>query len=189
MLTEQKEIRSWLNHHNIRNFSINTNLVVNVSSDVDLSNQKLTHIPVQFGIINGSFDCSDNQLASLKGSPSRVHGNFFCDSNLLTHLEFCPKKVEGRFDCSFNKIQINTPLYLDCISFYHGCCELFEAISLFHYHYSEKLIIPSSGEKYYINMMGYAFLEDMEKLNIKLEKAHFENTLSETKEFSKKGKI
>ena len=59
---------------------------------------------VKFGKINGDFDCSNNELASLEGAPIEVEGSFNCSNNKLTSLEGAPIVVEGSFNCSNNKL-------------------------------------------------------------------------------------
>ena len=54
---------------------------VDVEGDCDLSNLKLSEIPVQFRVVTGNFDCDNNQLTSLEGSPGRVGEGFYCDHN------------------------------------------------------------------------------------------------------------
>jgi hypothetical protein len=52
----------------VRNFHIHKNLAVDVEEGgVSLIRKKLDYIPVQFGVVNGDFHCSYNQLTSLKG--------------------------------------------------------------------------------------------------------------------------
>ena len=50
--------------------------------------------------ISSEFDCSNNNLTSLKGCPRVVNGGFYCDSNPdLTSLEGCPEIVGEDFIC------------------------------------------------------------------------------------------
>ena len=49
---------------------------VNVTGDVDLSLLKLTELPIKFGKVGGIFDCHDNKLTTLEGSPKVVGGDF-----------------------------------------------------------------------------------------------------------------
>lgn len=67
---------------------------------------KLTTIPEKYNgaTIKGFFNCSNNNLTSLVGSPSLVHGSFYCANNQLTTLEGAPKDVEGFFQCSNNQL-------------------------------------------------------------------------------------
>jgi len=57
----------------------------------------LKKLPYQFGIVNGFFDCFNNELTSLEHCPKTVDGHFGCSGNQLTSLEHCPKIVNGGF--------------------------------------------------------------------------------------------
>jgi hypothetical protein len=96
-------IEDWCDKFNITNYDI-VNGLVNVDQNVVMSIKELEKIPIQFGIVNGSFACNHNQLTSLKGSPSKVFSGFMCFDNILTTLEGCPNEVGGRFDCSKNEL-------------------------------------------------------------------------------------
>jgi hypothetical protein len=78
--------------------------VLDCFEDVDISRRNLTEIPFQFGVINGSFCCSNNLLKSLKKCPTEVIGNFDCSVNDITSLEYSPKKIKGFFHCYFNQL-------------------------------------------------------------------------------------
>ena len=54
--------------------------------------------------VAGSFNCSNNNLTSLVGSPHTVSGNFNCSDNNLTSLVGSPHTVSGNFDCSGNNL-------------------------------------------------------------------------------------
>ena len=54
--------------------------------------------------VNGDFDCTMNQLTSLKNSPKYVSNDFLCYANKLTSLEGSPKSVGGSFYCGFNNL-------------------------------------------------------------------------------------
>ena len=100
-LQTKEEIENWLNKMKIENYKINDNLTVNVNGNVFIENANLSKIPVQFKIVQGTFQCSKNKLTSLKGSPIRAK-NFYCNSNQLTSLEYAPKTVKRDFNCSDN---------------------------------------------------------------------------------------
>jgi predicted DNA-binding ArsR family transcriptional regulator len=55
-------------------------------------------------IVEGNFDCGNNDLTTLKGAPKSVDGGFNCVNNNLTSLEYAPEKVEGDFECSNNDL-------------------------------------------------------------------------------------
>ena len=126
-LQTRREIEAWLKKYEIENYTINDDLSVDVDGDVDITWKQLIlpYIPIQFGIVSGFFDCSDNDLKTLKGAPREVGESFDCSFNQLTSLEFaprevgryflcvnnqltslegCPKDVGGNFDCSNNKL-------------------------------------------------------------------------------------
>ena len=54
--------------------------------------------------VGGSFNCSSNQLTTLKGAPQRVGIDFDCSGNQLTTLKGAPQEVGRNFDCSFNNL-------------------------------------------------------------------------------------
>ena len=73
--------------------------------DVDLSERGLTELP-DFSkvVVNGNFNCSDNQLMTLNGAPSKVRGSFYCFCNYLTTLKGAPSEVGASFNCSYNRL-------------------------------------------------------------------------------------
>jgi hypothetical protein len=107
-------ITEWLDKMEIYHYEINDDLNINVNCEVDLSNNNLDRFPdyIQFGIINGAFDCSNNKLKSLRGCPIIVNGYFVCNNNELTNLEHCPKKVEGWFGCTKDKLNVINEVYI-----------------------------------------------------------------------------
>ena len=64
----------------------------------------------------GSFDCRNNNLTSLEGSPKIVKGDFYCANNKLTSLEGIPFQKHNFTDFSehdFNEyIGSKYPYYL-----------------------------------------------------------------------------
>lgn len=58
-----------------------------IQGDVELANKELTELPdLSKVVVEGNFDCSDNQLTSLAGAPKKVGLNFNCSNNSLTGL-------------------------------------------------------------------------------------------------------
>lgn len=136
MLQTKEEIEIWLKIMNVGHYRINDDLTVDVWGHIYLIDKKLTEIPIQFNIVYGDFNCSVNNLTSLKGCPRIVHGDFYCGSNCLKSLEYfpeifhgwvyccnnklkslkyIPKEIEG-IDCRSNK-KLNS---LDCLNIVHG---------------------------------------------------------------------
>jgi len=56
--------------------------------------------------VGGLFDCSDNELTSLKGCPKHV-GSFDCSYNNLTSLRDGPQTVDGNYRCYHNYLLDN----------------------------------------------------------------------------------
>ncbi|MBR1826009.1 MAG: hypothetical protein IJ770_05430 [Alphaproteobacteria bacterium] len=77
-----------------------------VKGDLDLSNKGLTELPdLSDVVVEGNFDCSGNELTTLKGAPKKVGGHFDCFENELTTLEGAPKEVGGDFECKGNRLK------------------------------------------------------------------------------------
>jgi hypothetical protein len=98
------EIERLCNEYEIKNWTINSEGLVDVAGDVDLSYMRLTKIPINFGRVGGDFYCYNNELATLEGAPGEVRGNFYCRDNQLTTLEGAPGEVRGNFNCGYNKL-------------------------------------------------------------------------------------
>jgi len=92
-----KPIIDWLDFMNIRNYTINKDLTVDVNGWVILAKKNLLDIPIQFGVVKGDFLCHDNKLTTLRGCPNEVHGRFICSNNFLKDLLFSPKIVTNYF--------------------------------------------------------------------------------------------
>ena len=93
----KKEIKNGLDLIGITNYKINEDLTVDVNTGVYIDNKNLSEIPVKFGIINGNFNCSFNNLISLKGSPEIVGRSFDCSYNKLISLEYAPEIINRDF--------------------------------------------------------------------------------------------
>lgn len=104
MLTNKEQIEIWLTQMNICEYVIHDDLVVDVPKYVNLWGRGLTEIPIQFGVVDGNFDCGNNKLTSLKGVPYRVNGNFECGKNKLTSLHYAPSHVSYNFYCLDNSL-------------------------------------------------------------------------------------
>ncbi len=100
-----EEISKICKKYYIQNWSLNDEGLVDVDGHVNLRQHNLIRLPLKFGKVNGSFDCSINRLYSLNGSPYEVGGDFECMRNVLTSLEGAPRKVGGDFDCSRNQLK------------------------------------------------------------------------------------
>ena len=100
-------IEAWCEEMKIRNYTINSQGVIDVNGSVDLSGKKFKELPYKFGTINGYFDIGYNgNLISLKNCPNEVESFFACNRNpQLDSLEGCPKEVGKNFYCYSCKIK------------------------------------------------------------------------------------
>lgn len=94
-----QEIIEWLDKYGVEHYTINDNLTIDVDGNVDLNFKSLSEIPFKFNIVNGVFNCSFNNLISLKNCPNVVNSSFYCMNNQLISLEYCPKIIKGLFWC------------------------------------------------------------------------------------------
>jgi len=77
-----------------------------IEGDVDLGKLYLTELFDLSDVeVTGYFNCSENNLTSLEGSPHTVGTWFNCDGNNLTSLEGSPHTVGGDFDCDRNPLR------------------------------------------------------------------------------------
>ena len=91
--------------YNIGNYTINEDGSIDVNGSVYFYLRDLSNLPpLKFRNVTGDFDCRDNKLTTLKGSPITVGGNFRCVGNLLTSLKDAPESVGGNFYCHYNAL-------------------------------------------------------------------------------------
>ncbi len=124
-LKTREETQTWLAEMGIIDYTVGDDLVVNVAGDVNISNKNLTMIPVQFGVLDGDFNCSFNRLTTLIGAPESCR-IFDCYNNRLTSLIGGPVSCLT-IDCSDNEITGLTGAPKTCDFFY---CSHNQIISL-----------------------------------------------------------
>ena len=103
--TTKAEVIKACNTYDIRYYTINDDLSIDVDGDVYLTSINLEYLPLRFNYVSGYFSCSTNRLVSLKGCPRTVGGNFSCAYNELKTLEGCPQTVNGNFLCFGNELK------------------------------------------------------------------------------------
>ena len=101
-----REQRDWLDECTDGSWKLNPKTgLVDVSGNFYCYGQGLDSFKgVRFGTVSGHFDCSDNRLTSLEGSPQSVGGYFHCQKNSLTSLEGAPQSVDWSFNCGNNSL-------------------------------------------------------------------------------------
>ena len=100
-------ISSICKQYGITNYTINPDGSIDVNDNVFLNSKRLTELPLRFNRVTGYFDCDNNNLTSLKGSPRWVGSSFSCNYNCLTSLEFGPDYVSDGFYCEGNYLTDN----------------------------------------------------------------------------------
>ena len=117
-LNTVNKILNWLEEYdtffNEDNYTFSAeNGLIKVSSlkNVNIANKNLESIPVFFNRVEGTFNCSNNQLKSLQGCPKIVKLEFLCSKNKIKNFNFSPYWVGDDFLCSNNEIE---DLNLNC---------------------------------------------------------------------------
>jgi hypothetical protein len=102
-------IKKWLDEMNIKGYTINEDLTIDVDLAVNLIKKNLKEFPeyIQFNKVSNNFYCNYNMLTSLRGCPYDVGRNFYCNHNNLTSLDYFPKKVGNIVDCSNNDVEFS----------------------------------------------------------------------------------
>src|ERR1700760_3366565 len=104
---DEQEIRLQLKANFLVRGSITlSNGLVNIKGDCNTKTGIiLDKFPVNFGVIDGNFSCSNNRLTSLQGAPRKVTGHFFCHKNELTNLVGAPEIIGRNFYCYSNPLK------------------------------------------------------------------------------------
>ena len=102
--------KTWINEWTQGEWTLNEKTgLVDIEGTFNCCHEELTDFKgVRFGVVKGYFDCSNNKLTSLEGSPQWVGVSFNCNNNSLTSLVGAPQEVGGYFDCSDNPISEKT---------------------------------------------------------------------------------
>ena len=108
-LYKKKLIIDWFNYtFDIKKIKFieekNDKPVIDYDGNVNISNCKISSLPIYFNKVGRDFYCNNNNLTSLEGVPREVGGHFMCFSNKLTSLEGAPEKIGGNFGCYNNEL-------------------------------------------------------------------------------------
>jgi hypothetical protein len=100
----EEDIHRICNEYDIKNYTINDDLSIDVDGDVFIIRKNMIKLPLKFNKVNGILSLSYTNLKKLEGAPKEVNGNFYCIKNVLTSLKDSPKNVKGDFNCSKNEL-------------------------------------------------------------------------------------
>jgi hypothetical protein len=88
--SKEEDIESICKKYNIENWTLNEDGSIDVDGDVNIYYKGLNKLPLRFRNVSGYFNCSNNNLTSLEGSPKSIGSGFFCYNNNLISLEGVP---------------------------------------------------------------------------------------------------
>lgn len=90
----------FLNSHTLGKWEINPNTkLIDIRGSFsfkDLGTSSMRGL--KFGEVTGNFDCSFNNLKTLRGCPIKVGGNFLCSGNPIKNLKGAPLEIGGHFE-------------------------------------------------------------------------------------------
>lgn len=89
----QEKIDAWLNHQEIRNYTINKDNSVDVNGDVHFSNLRYKKLPIVFNKIDGDVSINGGLLETLDGLPSKLSGELSLSELTLKSWSGCPTSV------------------------------------------------------------------------------------------------
>lgn len=124
---QQTLIKKWLDKYNIKNYTINDDLTIDVNGNVNLRGYKEKELPeyIQFNKVTSYFEISGSNIETLRGCP-RECDVFECYGCVyLKNLKYAPIKCYSQFNCggcTQLKNLINSP---SCETLYcHNCINL-----------------------------------------------------------------
>lgn len=103
-LVKINKIITWINKHNINEYTINDDLTIDVKGHVGLNYYPNKELPkyIQFNKVDGDFEICFSDIISLKGAPKECREFNCSDCYNLTSLEGAPTKCE-EFYCRYCK--------------------------------------------------------------------------------------
>ena len=99
-----KDIDDLCEEYGIYRYTVNSDGSIDVNGNVNLENENLDKLPLNFNYVSGYFVCTNNNLTSLIGSPKKIGGDFDCANNNLSSLSGAPCEVGGIFACNKNQL-------------------------------------------------------------------------------------
>lgn len=100
----REEVEKLCKKYNLRFYTINDDLSVDVEDNVELSRKYLDYIPLNFNYVKYTFFCDLNDLSSFKGCPKEIGGDLRITSNDIDNLDYFPRKIDGNIHIYFNPI-------------------------------------------------------------------------------------
>ena len=137
-IPEREKIKILCKTFDIKNYTINKDLSIDVDGDVSLRYLNIIKLPLKFKSVSGNFFIDNNKLKTLENCPIDIGGDFYAYKNNFESLKFFPKKIGGDIYISYNKIKnleglpdiVNGSLYVNRCSLTSllGCPRIIEDI-------------------------------------------------------------
>lgn len=98
---EKVQIEKWLKEHNVKNFTINDDLTIDVNGDLFIEDD----LPDFINFNKVYADCTvwHTNVTTLRGVPKYVDGYFTCRRTSIESLEGCPIEIGNEFEVTYNK--------------------------------------------------------------------------------------
>lgn len=108
-----REIKTWLEQHEIEDYIIHPDLTVTIEEDLFLENKPISALPFQLREVKGTLSIANCEFTTLKevGLPAKVQRFIATDNNIYS-FEGCPEATE--IDISHNFISDFSFLPLSC---------------------------------------------------------------------------
>ena len=98
---EKVQIEKWLKEHNVKNFTINDDLTIDVNGDLFIEEDLPEFI--NFNKVHSDCTCWNSHVTTLRGAPKIVGEHFTCRRTSIETLEGCPVEIGGEFEVVDNK--------------------------------------------------------------------------------------
>lgn len=98
---EREALVQWLLSHGIKNHRIDLDNVVHVTQNVDIHDNDMEVLPVQFGKVRGRFTLNATSLISMRGCPSEVSDDCWINvGSRMKSLMYAPPitRILGIYD-------------------------------------------------------------------------------------------
>lgn len=132
-----------------------------VLENFDCSNNKLKSLEGSPQQVTGDMECAHNKLKNLKGAPEDVGDYFLCNSNQLTSWEGIPKQIGGELVSSENPDLYDPKFYPESVGGIDvDDCPIDEVFDIFQ-----------KDEEQFLDSMVYNYIQGNKIIKFKLEEA------------------
>ena len=163
-----QDVEEILQKLNIKDYTINNDLSVDVDNDVELDGRILTKIPIKFNKVEGDFSCHSCKLITLENSPVSVGRDYNCGYNLITSYQHAPREVGNRF-WGYENPKVTSLEFLPSTAKVYDL----EKIGVTSFHgikgiikHAESIIYSSKNNKPPTHIMGLLLIKGLKEVDI-----------------------